>query len=161
MLIDTSETIDSSSNTTLDSLFIDNTLVGQRNTNPLPDRAVIPSRKKIHSQIRQCLNFWYLRDSRKNMFATVYYWSSYRYLTRSNFRAVQAGEKLRSESLITYFYKYRLGWRPTIYHQAKIVKDLPDSLIIDSHPSEPILKRDILYFVQLTLDELFNLSLTS
>ena len=133
--------------TTDETSTIEDILQRQQSINPLPPRPTLPPRKTLHRQIKQTLEQWYLGDSRKNFHATVYYWSTYRYLTKSNFRTPQTDEILRPEALITYFHKHRLGWRPTIYHQAKVGADFPSKIILES--GQALKKSDILYFVQI------------
>ena len=136
-----------------DNSLIEETIRQQQDKNPIPERPTIPSKKIITGQIKTCLQKWYLEDSKKNLYATVYYWTTYRYLVNSRFRLPQTDEVLRPGVLITYFYRYRLGWRPTIYHQATVLEDLPDTISVANNPNRPLQKSRIIYFVQWSLEE--------
>ena len=143
-------------NTDNSNNVVNETIENQITTNPLPPRPSLPSRKILYQEIKQTLRDWYLNDSKKSLQATIYFWTTYRYLTRSNFRCPQQDEILRSGSLITYFNKYRLGWHTTIYYQGIVDYDDWEKITL-SNNHITLWKKNFLYFVQLSIDEQFQI----
>ena len=135
--------------------LVEDILQHQSQEDPLPSRLTLPPKNILYRQIKDCLSEWYRYDSKKSLHANIYYWSTYRYLTRSHFRMIQHEELLRPQSLITYFYKEKLGWNTTIYLQGTVARDTLGIIYLTNNKS--LDKTKILYFVQLTLEEQFQL----
>ena len=89
----------------ISNTLVEDILQHQSQEAPLPSRLTLPPKNILYRQIKDCLSEWYRYDSKKSLHANIYYWSTYRYLTRSHFRMIQHEELLRPQSLITYFYK--------------------------------------------------------
>ena len=113
--------------------LVEDILQHQSQEDPLPSRLTLPPKNILYRQIKDCLSEWY----------------------RYDFRMIQHEELLRPQSLITYFYKEKLGWNTTIYLQGTVARDTLGIIYLTNNKS--LDKTKILYFVQLTLEEQFQL----